>query len=297
MKSRAHRYPLHQSPLFRMPSKPKLAQLLGISSKDLKHLSGSAHLYRHFPIKKKDGSARIVDDPCDQLKRVQRRLADLLGRVLPPDVLFCPVKGRSYIDNAARHLHARVIHSLDIQRYFPSTPRRRVYWFFSSVMKCPQDVATILARLACCDDHLATGSPLSPILAYYAHIDVWEKVAALASQNGCGLSIYIDDVTVSGERVPTTLLWDIKQVIHGSGLRYHKEKRAVDRPCEVTGVIIREGRLLPPNRQHRKLRAARQQKDRKPEPKHLSTFAGLVGQFDQIANAYCRPPTHTRPNA
>jgi hypothetical protein len=99
-----------------MPSKRKLAQLLGISINDLLRLSGPLHLYTHFPVKKKDGSPRIVDNPCDQLKRVQRRLATLLARILPHDVLFCPVKGRSYVDNAARHRDARVIHSLDIRK-------------------------------------------------------------------------------------------------------------------------------------------------------------------------------------
>lgn len=254
---------------------------------DLRRLSGPNHLYSHFPVKKKDGTSRIVDNPRDQLKRVQRRLAILLGRIVPPDVLFCPVKGRSYVGNAARHRNGRIVHSLDIKKYFPSTTRRRVYWFFNSILCCPPDVATILARIACCDDHLATGSPLSPILAYYAHIDVWEEVTRLAQMHDCKLSIYIDDVTVSGRHVPTALLWEIKQAIHGSGLRYHKEKRAVDRPCEVTGVVLSAGRLFVPNRQHQKLRNAKRQKDRKPDPKIIGTVAGLVGQFHQIADANC----------
>lgn len=285
MPTKPRSYPLACSPLYQMPSKRKLAILLGVSMSDLRRLSGHEHLYTHFPVKKKDGTSRIVDNPRDQLKRVQRRLSGLLGRIAAPNVLFCPVKGRSYVDNAAHHRNGRVVHSLDIKKYFPSTARRRVYWFFNSVLRCPPDVATILARIACCDDHLATGSPLSPILAYYAHIDVWEEVARLASAHDCNLSIYIDDVTVSGIRVPGTLLWEIKKVIHASGLRYHKEKRAVDRPCEVTGVVLRAGRLCVPNRQHKKLREARRQKDRNPDPKSLGTFAGLVGQADQIANA------------
>lgn len=249
---------------------------------DLRRLSGYEHLYTHFPVKKKDGTSRIVDNPRDQLKRVQRRLSVLLGRIAAPNVLFCPVKGRSYVDNAAHHRGGRIVHSLDIKKYFPSTKRWRVYWFFNSVLGCPPDVATILARIACCDDHLATGSPLSPILAYYAHIDIWEKVAQLAVAHDCRLSIYIDDVTVSGNHVPSKLLWDIKQVIYASGLRYHKEKRSVDRPCEVTGVVLRAGMLRVPNRQHRKLREARRQKDKDPNTKSLGTFAGLVGQFRQI---------------
>lgn len=285
MPSKIRSYPLTSSPLYRMPSKRKLASLLNVSMSDLQRLSGHEHLYTHFPVKKKDGTSRIVDNPREQLKRVQRRLSALLARIAAPDVLFCPVKGRSYVDNAAHHRGGRVVHSLDIKKYFPSTTRRRVYWFFSSVLGCPPDVATILARIACCDEHLATGSPLIPILAYYAHVDVWEKVAQLAATHECNLSIYIDDVTLSGFHVPSTLIWDIKQVIHASGLRYHKEKRAVDRPCEVTGVVLRAGQLCVPNRQHRKLRHAKRQKDKNPDSKNLGKFAGLVGQFLQISKA------------
>ena len=79
----------------------------------------------------------MVDNPRDELKRVQRRIAKFLGRILPPDILFCPVKGRSYIDNARQHRGHRVIHSLDVQKYFPSTKSQRVYRFFHSAAPCP----------------------------------------------------------------------------------------------------------------------------------------------------------------
>jgi hypothetical protein len=156
-------------------------------------------------------------------------------------------------------------------------------------MECPKDVAGTLANLACCDGHLATGSPASPILAYYAHIDVWEKVASLAKTAGCALSIYIDDMTLSGPSVTQKLIWAVKQCIHGGGLRYHKEKRSVERACEVTGVIINNGELRVPNRQHKKLREARRARDRERNSKDsasiIGRLAGLKGQFDQIANA------------
>src|SRR5262245_324159 len=161
-------YPIERSPLYGMPSRRRLAELLNIDMKQLCRLSGDLHLYSHFPVAKKDGSQRMVDNPRDELKRVQRRIAKLLGRILPPDILFCPVKGRSYIGNARRHRGHRVIHSLDVQKYFPNTKSRRVYWFLHRVMLCPPDVAAVLTKIACCEGHLPTGSPLSPILAYYA---------------------------------------------------------------------------------------------------------------------------------
>lgn len=282
-------YALEQSPLYKMPSKSKLADLLLVTRKDLKFLSEADNLYSHFPVPKRDGTQRIVDNPCDQLKRIQRRIASLIGRIAPPHALFCPVKGRSYVDNAAHHRAGRVVHCLDIQTYYPSSPRRRVYWFFHTIMKCPKDVSAILSGLACCNGSLATGSPASPVLAYYTHMATWERVATTVKTAGCSLSIYIDDVTISGAKVPKRLVWQVKEIIHGGGLRYHKEKRSVDRPCEVTGVVLRGGQLAAPNRQHRKLCEAKRAKSRATDPataaKFESTLVGLKGQMGQINNA------------
>jgi hypothetical protein len=157
-------------------------------------------------------------------------------------------------------------------------------------MKCSTDVAATLANIACCSGHLATGSPASPILAYYAHVDVWENVAQLAKGAGCTLSIYIDDMTLSGTHVPQKLVWAVKRAIHAGGLRYHKEKRAVDRACEVTGVIITNKELRAPNRQHKKLREAKKLMDalrRNPvsSSRIVGRLAGLTGQFNQIYSA------------
>ena len=184
----------------------------------------------------------------------------MLCRVTPPDFLFCPVKRRSSINNAEQHRGGRVVHSLDVKKYFPSAPSRRVYWYFHRVLGCSKDVAAVPRKIAC-DDYLPTGSPLSPIMAYYAHVDIWAKVARIAWEHGCVITIYIDDVTLSGAKVPMTLVWEIKQIIHGGGLRYHKEKRAVERGSEVTGVVLRKGEMLPTNRHRNKLRKLKQAKD------------------------------------
>jgi hypothetical protein len=102
------------------------------------------------------------------------------------------------------------------------------------------------------------------------------------------VTIWIDDITISGLKVPTTMVWQIKQAIHAGGLRYHKEKRAVDRRAEVTGVIIlRDGQLEVPNRQRRKLRNLKREKDRErrleANKSLIGRLAGMNGQVAQIA--------------
>ena len=236
---------------------------------------------------------RPVDSPRRELKVVQRRIADLLCRVTPPDFLFCPVKRRSSINNAEQHRGGRVVHSLDVKKYFPSTPSRRVYWYFHRVLGCSKDVAAVLRKIAC-DDYLPTGSPLSPIMAYYAHVDIWAKVARIAWEHGCVITIYIDDVTLSGAKVPMTLVWEIKQIIHGGGLRYHKEKRAVERGSEVTGVVLRKGEMLPTNRHRNKLRKLKQAEDRERRPRMnkslMGQLAGMKRHVAQLASANVRDP-------
>jgi hypothetical protein len=129
-------YPRERSPLYELQSRRKLADLLRIDMTQLRRLTGRVHLYSHFAVAKNDGSKRIVDNPRDELKRVQGRIANFLARIVPSEILFCPVKGRSYIDNARQHRGHRVIHSLDVQKYLPNTKSQRVYWFFHSVMRC-----------------------------------------------------------------------------------------------------------------------------------------------------------------
>jgi hypothetical protein len=282
-------YRLERSPFYRLGTRRDLATLIRVSMKELKALSGSAHLYCHWDVAKKNGGRRRVDNPRDDLKRVQKRIASLLSRIMPPEFLFCPVKGRSYVDNAAMHRGNRVVHMLDVEAYFPSTPSRRIYWFFHNVMHCATDVAAVLAKIACCDGHLPTGSPLSPVMAYYAHVDIWEEVARIARENGCIVTIYVDDVTVSGARVPMGVIWQMKQAIHRGGLRWHKgkEKRSVDRWAEVTGVGLLDGKLELPNRQRAKIRDLKQAKDRERDPVERRSLtgklAGLKGQVAQIA--------------
>jgi retron-type reverse transcriptase len=255
----------------------------------LKALLHRPDLYTEFEVLKKNGGKRLVENPKRELKIVQKRLARILGKISPPDYLFCPVKGRSYVTNAACHRHNRVVRCLDIRKYFPSTPSHRVYWFFSVVMKCEPDLANTLTKISTYSGHLPTGSPLSPIMAFFAYYNVWQAIAVIAKLHGLTLTVYIDDVTISGPTVSAAVLWEIKKAIHAVGLRYHKEKCYIDSHAEITGVIVRDGTLLAPNRQLLKLHKANQEfsnpKSFTSRQKLAGKIAGLSGQLDQIRSA------------
>jgi len=278
---------LDQSAFFRLGSRHQLLRLLGVTDDHLRALTQSDELYIEYDIPKKPNKKRHVEEPRGDLKKVQARIAKLLARIQPADYLYCPAKRRCYVTNAARHRDSRVIRCLDLKEFFPNTPRVRVYRFFFEVMQCAGDVAGVLANLASFGGHLPTGSPLSPIMAHYAYWDVWNAIAAITAEHGLNVTVYVDDVTLSGVQVPTHLVWEVKKVLHAAGLRYHKEKEFVDRPGDVTGVILRDGKLLLPNRQHLKIREAKSElgaaREEMAVRKAVGRLRGLVGQRIQLS--------------
>lgn len=216
-------------------------------------------LYRSWNEPKKSGGTRLIEAPREDLKAIQRRIADLLQRTSPPDFLFSPVKRRSYVDNALAHLGAREVRLLDVNDYFGSCRAKSVYRFFEHHLRCSPDVAYMLTGLTTRDGRLPQGSPCSPILSFYSCYEMWLAVADLVRAAGCRITIYVDDVTISGETVPETLIWAVKQVLRKHGLTHSrsKERRHINRAAEITGIIVGRGTACVPHRHYRKLLDAR----------------------------------------
>ncbi|MBI1239967.1 MAG: RNA-directed DNA polymerase [Alphaproteobacteria bacterium] len=248
-------YALRDCGLYNIQTKAVLAKRLLVSPSRLTRLTNKQDRYRCWTEPKKSGGTREIEAPLDDLKDVQKRISELLGRVRAPSYLMAPVKGRSYVDNAAIHVGSQCFRLLDIEDFFPSCTEKRVFWFFRTVMRCSVDVAAVLARLSTRNGRLPQGSPCSPILAFYAYFDMWETINATVESRKCYLTVYADDITISGESIREFDVWRIKQTLFKFGHRYNrsKERAIINRPADITGVIVRGDILLLPNRQHKAL--------------------------------------------
>src|SRR3546814_6949372 len=80
------------------------------------------------------------------------------------------------------------------------------------------------------------------------------EIAASCAGRGYTLTVYVDDVTIAGATGPIADVWQVRRIIHRTGLRYHKLKHYVDTPAEITCVIVRDGKVVVPNRQRPKKR-------------------------------------------
>jgi hypothetical protein len=286
-KSEDTQYPLDQSPFYCLRTKRKLAKLLGISINKMTDLTQSDQLYTEIEGK------RLIERPCLSLKNVQKRIANLLARIKLPDFVHAPARKRSYISNARSHIKSLDVVRLDIEKYFLSTPSQRIYWFFHQRMKCSSDVAGVLTKISTFNGHLPTGSPSSPILSYFARLDMWESIETIVNDNKCVLTVYIDDVTISGKHVSGNLIWKIKKKFKRYGLTSNKRKEQHyfnKRSCEITGVVLtRDGHLKAPNRQHLKAHNLRKSLKHETRPEEIKKIKqrlkGLSSQILQIERA------------
>ena len=290
-------YQEHDSPFFRLRSKAKLASLLFSSQTKLQTLARGRNLYSDFKKPKASGGFREISAPRDDLKAVQKRIASLLQRIVPPDYLFAPVAGRSYVDNAAAHLGAQSVALLDIENFFPSCTANKAIWFFKQRMRCSPDVAAVLTGIVTRNGSLPQGSPCSPILAYLCYIDMWEEIVGIVEDAHCTLSVYAEDLTISGETVPEKAIWEIKKVLRRHGHRYNagKERRKHGPPAEITGVILRPDGLHVPNRLHKQLHDVRCALGRTKSTAHRAALKtkvrGREAQRQQVASGNANWPS------
>ena len=174
---------------------------------------------------------------------------------------------------------------LDVLDFFPSCTGKKVYWFFHTRMQCSADVAGVIQRLVTHEGSLPQGSPCSPILAYLSYVDMWENIAQIAAGANCTLSVYADDLTISGRTVPEAAIWKIKRELRKHGHQYNaaKERSRFGKPAEITGVILRHDGLHPPNRSRKKLRELQLElKGTGSDPRRANLAVRVRGRQTQI---------------
>lgn len=305
-------YTLRDSPFFRLRSRKKLAATLQVSENALAALTARADLYerawKHKKKRKKEKGAwldeppsheiahfyRPIDIPDSGLKAIQSRIAKLLGRIAPPDWLFSPVKGRSYVDNAARHKGAKAFWLLDIADYFPSCSANNVAHLFRKRLECSPDVTAILVHLVTWRQCLPQGSPCSPILAYLSNLGLWEEIEGIVKGAGLKHSVYADDITISGSLVLKSVIWNIKQTIHKHGFKIKAEKELslINSPADITGAIINGDQIRIPNRQLKRLFELRAErhlaKDNLLKKQLDAKIAGHIAQRRQVEESEAR---------
>src|SRR5437868_1095338 len=250
-----------------------VAKLLAFKPKAVSYIlykQPAATKYRTFQIPKRNGGERTIKAPDEALKLLQRRLSELLQDCVDEINTVKQRKDRtahgfkrkrSIITNARQHRHRRWVFNVDLEDFFPSINFGRVRGFFlkNRDFELHEDVATVIAQIACHENALPQGSPCSPVISnLVAHL-LDMRLVRLASDAGCTYSRYADDLTFStnkrefpaniavssGNEGDASHLWlpgeALRKVIKRTGFRINAKKthqmyRASRQ--NVTGLVV-----------------------------------------------------------
>lgn len=239
----SRRYPINESPLYKIRSRRTLAAVLFSSLPRLEALANQTDNYRRFDVVYA-GKKRSVELPKPALARLHRRIFQILDCIEKPDYLHSGCKQRSYITNAQVHVGSVPLVKLDIKKFYASVSSAHVYRFFHGGLQCSPDVSGLLARLCTANGHLPIGSSASQLLAFFSAKPMFEELHRHSIRHEVRDSYYVDDLTWSGVNATPRFLWAAKQIVHRHGFKYHGDRvYTASQPKVVTGVLIAGDRI------------------------------------------------------
>lgn len=247
-------YSMKDSPFYNLTKKKDLEKLLFSSLSELKILSENSQ-YNVFKLAQGE-KQREIQAPKHQLNLVHTRIASLLVRIKPPSYLHSGIKRHSYITNAKAHIGGFPVLTMDVRKFYPSVSNKSIYNFFNIEMNTSEDVAGVLSGICCYEDHIPTGSRLSMCLAFWANIKMYSKIYALCKNKQIKMTVYVDDLTFSGNNVNRLFQKQIEEIIISCGFDFHPAKTRLysrDSPKLITGVVVNHERILVRNKHHKSI--------------------------------------------
>jgi len=256
-----------------------LARVLGLSPKKLRELIVKRRALYNFRTEEINGKTRSLAVPLDEMRDAHERIKELLNRIVPRDYLFSPRKGRSTFDNAKLHENSTNIEKVDVKQFYPSTTDEHVFQFFYHRMKMAPDVAGRVTKLCTINSRVAFGSPVSPILCALVHDDIFAPVAEAVNAGGNAMSVWVDDVAISGRNVSPSLIRGLRRRVRAKRMEAHRGQRAKVRGgVVITGTHVDSRGTSPANKTHMKLRDKLEQLDgAASDAERLTLVRSLIG--------------------
>ena len=254
-RSPSEKYPLERSPLFELGGPRELAALMKIPIEEIRQIATNPEYHSFDEAPKRPGkAARHIQDPRGDTQTLHYRFAKFLNRIERPAFLHSATRGRSHISNAEAHKGVHPVVCADIEKFYENTTRAHVKSFLLRDLLWPMDLATMMADALTINGHLPTGSAVSPILSYFTHRRMFAEIEAICVAAGCTLTLFVDDLTMSGARASMSLLRQIKKILLSRELRAKadKDKSAPTGSAVVITGAVRHGDRLRIRNEHRK---------------------------------------------
>ena len=228
--------------------------------------------YELRSIPKATGGTRQLAIPNDELKDIQKNIAEFIGREHPR----CEhktangfVRGRSTVTNAVPHLGCKVLIKLDVKDFFDSVDCSRLKISVLKAVNGNGALADRIMTLCTYNDALPQGAPSSPLLSNFYMWNFDKEMYGVCSQIDAKYTRYADDITLS---LPTDnrnaiyyLIRSVEEKLAKIGLRLNKKAQKLQilrrhQAQRICGITINSGTTTISRKKRRMLRAAKHRK-------------------------------------
>ncbi|MBX3412370.1 MAG: RNA-directed DNA polymerase [Pirellulales bacterium] len=225
-------------------TRERLARTLNVSPVVIgEFVAEPARWYSQFTVPKPSGGNRIIQPPKKPLRRVQRALLRLLySRLQVPPYLHGGVPKRSILTHARSHLGRKMVATLDVKNFFPSTQQKFVQPIFEMAGIVDEALTDALA-ITMLAEGLPQGAPTSSLLANLAFVPVDKAVIALCRSRNLSFSRYVDDIALSGNVDFRELKGPLIDRIHAAEYEIAEHKVRFMPASErqvVTGLVVNQ---------------------------------------------------------
>ena len=167
------------------------------------------------------------------------RIKQLLQGEPLPDAFVGGIPRKTLRDFALPHVGHPWVLQLDIKDFYPSVNHFRVYDLFRNKLRCSPDVARLLTRLTTAERQLPQGFNTSTVIDNLLLRECIERLTGVAASYSLNLSVWIDNIVLSGGDVLVELQPEIVGIIREYGFSLH-ENAPVPRTEEQTicGVTV-----------------------------------------------------------
>ncbi len=218
---------------------------LGFSVRTLYAVSNSiGKHYKTVLIPKRDGGVRKLSVPDEILKKIQRRIAEVILSTEPVSKHAMAYRyGASVQKNAKPHVGAKKILKLDILHFFDSIYYSTVKEKVFTAERFSEPVRVLLTMLCYHKDALPQGAPTSPVITNIIMRDFDEMAWAWCAERGIKYTRYCDDMTFSGDFDENEVECFVRGELLVNGFVLNRKKTAVitsDKRQTVTGIVVNE---------------------------------------------------------
>lgn len=215
----------------------------GISSDSLLHFKKYKYLNVRTKTRDINGKVREFAVPSPQYKKLLKSIDAQFKRCQLPTYFYGSRKGCSAIDAAFVHVRSPYIYKLDLSNFFSNTKNQRIYNAISQLTDC-MELSTILTELCTYNFRLPQGFPTSSTLSEIVLLPLGRRLHGICKKYNLKLSIYIDDITISGGNGLINAVPMILKIFDSLDFSINSKKSGVfnsTEGCIVTGVYIRYG--------------------------------------------------------